>query len=96
MYDMLDSSRILKQQFINEFFYFISMAMDKTLYIKDGGIKCPYMRCICQKILKPSHVRAHLLEYGFQPYYHVWVYHGENRPTNDNLNYASTSYDNMN
>jgi len=96
MYDMLDPSKRLKQQFMDGVFEFMSTTMDQPSYIEDGGIWCPCVRCICQKILKPSHVRAHLLQYGFQPNYHVWVYHGEDRPTDDSIGYASTSYENMN
>jgi len=96
MCDMLDSLRRLKQRFIDEVFEFVSIAIDQPSYVEDEGIRCPCVRYFCQKILKPSHVRVHQLEYGFKPYYHIWIYHEENRPTNDNLTYASTSYDNMN
>jgi len=95
MYDMLDSSRRLKQHFIDGVYEFVSKAIDRPSNTQDGGIRCPCMRCICQKILQPSQVRAHLLQYGFQANYHIWVYHGEDRQTDDNLGYASTSYDNM-
>jgi len=96
MYDMLDPSKRLKQRFMNGVFEFVSTTMDQPSYIEDGGIRCPCVRCICQKILKPSHVRAHLLQYGFQSNYHVWIYHGEDRPTDDSIVYTSTSYENMN
>jgi len=39
---------------------------------------------------------THLIQYGFQPNYHLWVYHGEDRSIDDNIDYASTSYENMN
>jgi len=93
---MLDHSKRLKQRFMDGVSEFVSTTMNQPSYIEDGGIRCPCVRCICQKILKPSHVRAYLLQYGFQPNYHVWVYHGEDRPTDDSIVYASTSYENMN
>ena len=96
MYDMLDPSRRLKQRFMDGGFKFVSTVIDQPSYIEDGGIRCPCVRCICQKILKPSHVRAHLLQYGFQPNYHVWVYHREDRPIDHSIGYASTSYENIN
>jgi len=95
MYDMLESSRRLKQHFIDRVYEFVLKAMDRPSYTQDGRIRYPCMRCICQKILQPSQIRAHLLQYGFQANYHIWVYHGEDRRTDDNLGYASTSYDNM-
>jgi len=39
----------------------------------------------CEKILPPSHVRAHLLQYGFKPNYTVWVQHGEEMSSEDNV-----------
>jgi len=77
-------------------FEFVSTAIDQPSYIEDGGIRCPCVKCICQKILKPSHMRAHLLQYGFQPNYHVWVYHGEDQPIDHSIRYASISYENTN
>jgi len=62
MYDMLYHSRRLKQRFMDGVFEFVSTAMDQPSYIEDGGIRCPCVRCICQKILKPFYVRAHLLQ----------------------------------
>jgi len=53
------------------------------------------VKCCCEKILKPSHVRSHLLQHGFQSNYRVWIYHGEARTNEVNLNIASTSYDNI-
>jgi len=41
-------------------------------------------------------MRAHLLQYGFQPNYHVWVYHGEDQPIDHSIRYASISYENTN
>jgi len=84
MYDMLDPSKRLKQRFMDGVLEFVSTVIDQPSYI--------YVRCIYQNILKPSH----LLQYGFQPNYLVWVYHGEDRPTDDSISYASTSYKNMN
>ena len=36
-----------------------------------------------------------MLQHGFQPNYRVWIYHGEPRTNEVNLNIASTSYDNI-
>jgi len=72
MYDMLDPSKRLKQRFMDGGFEFVSTTMDQPSYIEDEGIRCSCVRCICQKNFKSSYVRAHLLQYGFQPNYHVW------------------------
>jgi len=53
------------------------------------------VKCCYEKILKPSHVRIHLLQHGFQLNYRVWVYHEEAGTNEVNLNIASTSYDNI-
>ena len=89
MYNMLDSSRRLNQQFITGVNEFVSKAMNQASYTLDGGIRCPCVRCQCEKILQPSNVRAHLLQYGFIPNYKVWVQHGEE---GSNVDYASSSY----
>ncbi|XP_068497775.1 uncharacterized protein [Phaseolus vulgaris] len=95
MYEMLDSSRRLRQPFIDGVHHFVSKAMNQVSYIPDGGVRCPCVKCCCEKILKPSHVRSHLLQHGFQPNYKVWIYHGEVRTNEVNLNIASTSFDNI-
>ena len=77
MYERLDPSRRLSKQFITGVSEFVSKAMDQTFYTLEGGIRCPCIKCVCEKIIPPSHVRAHLLRYGFKPNYTVWVQHGE-------------------
>jgi len=95
MYEMLDSSRRLRQPFIDGVHDFVSKEMDQVSYILDGGVRCLCVKCFCGKILKPSHVRSHLLQHGFQPNYRTWVYHGEVGINEVNLNIASTIYDNI-
>ena len=96
MYDMVDPSRRLKPRFINGVYEFVSKAMEQISYTQDGGIRCPCIKCICEKILKPSLVRAHLLQYGFKPNYKIWVLHGEQGSNEDNLCHASSNYEDMN
>jgi len=93
---MYDSSRRLRQRFIDDVYDFVSKAMNQAQNVEDGGIRCPYVKCICENILQPSYVRAHLLRNGFQPNYIVWFYHGEERSNQSIQNYASTNYDIMN
>ena len=95
MYEMLDSLRRLRQPFINGVHDFVSKAMNQVSYIPDGGLRCLCVKCCCEKILKPSHVKSHMLQHGFQPNYRVWVYHGETKTNEVNLNIASTIYDNI-
>jgi len=92
MYEMLDSSRRLRQPFIDDVYDFVSKAINQVSYIPDGGVRCSCVKCCCEKILKPSHVRS---QHGFQPNYRVWVYHGEAGTNEVNLSITSTSYDNI-
>ena len=92
MYERLDPSRRLSQQFITGVIEFVSKAMNQDFYTLDGGIRCPCIKCVCEKILPPSHVRAYLLQYGFRPNYIVWVQHGEEMSSEDNDGYASSSH----
>ena len=95
MYELLDSSRRLRQPFIDGVHDFVSKAMNQVSYIPDEGVWCSGVKSCCEKILKPSHVRSHLLQYGFQPNYRVWVYHKKAGENEVNLNITSTSYDNI-
>jgi len=95
MYKMLDYSRRLRQPFIDGVHDFVSKAINPVSSIPDGRVRCSCVKCCCEKIMKPSHVRSRLLQHGFQPNYRVWVYHGEARTNEVNLNIASTSYDNI-
>jgi len=69
--------------------------MDRHYFTLDGGIRCPCVKCKCEKILKPIYVRAHLLKFGFMPDYYIWVSHEEERSNVPNLGYASSSYKNI-
>ena len=73
MYEWLDPSRRLSKQFITGVSEFVSKAIDQTFYTLEGGIRCPCIKCVCEKILPSSHVRAHLLRYGFKPNYTVYA-----------------------
>ena len=95
MYERLDPSRRLCKQFIIGVSEFVSKAMDQTFYTLEGKIRSPCIKCVCEKILPPSHVRAHLLQYGFKPNYKVWVQHGEEMSSEDNAGYASSGHGRM-
>jgi len=95
MYERLDPSRRLSKQFITGMSEFVSKAMDQTFYTLEGGIRCPCIKCVSEKILPPSHVRAHLLQYGFKPNYTLWVQHGEEMSSEDNVGYASSGHARM-
>jgi len=72
MYDMFDSSKRLRQCFINGVHESVWKTMEQAWYTQDSGIRCTWIRWVCEKILKPLkpfYVRVHLLQYDFKPKY---------------------------
>ena len=55
-------------------------------------MRCPYVKCNYEKIIKSFLVRSHLLQYEFKINYYVWVDNGEEFPNEDNLPHASSSH----
>jgi len=53
------------------------------------------VKCCCEKILKPSHVRSHLFQHAFNPTIGYGFYHREVWTNEVNLNIAFTSYHNI-
>jgi len=51
MYEMLDSSRRLRQSFIDGVHDFVSKAMNQVSHIPDGGVRCLFVKCCCEKVL---------------------------------------------
>jgi len=95
MYERLDPSRRLSKQFMTGVSEFVSKTMNQTFYTLEGGIRCPCIQCVCEKILPPSHVTTHFLQYGFKPIYIVWVQHVEEMSSEDNVGYASSGHGRM-
>ena len=77
MYERIHPSRRLSKQFFTRVSEFVSKAMNQTFYTIEGGIRCPCIKCVCEKILLASHMRVHLLQYSFKLNYTIWVQHGE-------------------
>ncbi|KAL2902049.1 Outer capsid protein VP4 [Bienertia sinuspersici] len=43
----------------------------------DGRLRCPYVKCVNNKLLNPDDVNYNLLQHGIMRNYSTWVFHGE-------------------
>jgi len=62
---------------------FVAYAMTQDAFQLEGGIRCPCAKCTCRLIRSPKDVANHLKDLGFMDNYYVWIYHGEQEPTNN-------------
>ncbi|KAJ0845268.1 putative Transposase-associated domain-containing protein [Helianthus annuus] len=46
----------------------------------EGQIHCPCRNCVNARRHVPDVVADHIIQYGFEPTYNVWIYHGEHLP----------------
>ncbi|KAJ0703729.1 putative Transposase-associated domain-containing protein [Helianthus annuus] len=46
----------------------------------EGQIHCPCRNCVNARRDVPNVVADHIIQYGFEPTYNVWIYHGEHLP----------------
>jgi len=53
---------------------------------KSGCTSYPYWRCLNHKCFPIETVRAHIHQYGFNPLYMTWYYHGEDDVATNPIN----------
>jgi len=84
MYDRkYPGKRKLKAAFVDGVRDFVAYAMAQDAFQLEGGIRCPCVKCTCRLIRSPKDVVNHLKDLGFMENYYVWIYHGEQEPTNN-------------
>ncbi|GAU39080.1 hypothetical protein TSUD_321510 [Trifolium subterraneum] len=80
MYNRVNDDRFgLKTEFVRGVKQFVKRAIKRPIYLSEGGIRCPCVKCKCIKLNTPPIVRYHLYKHGFQPNYLIWTNHGEER-----------------
>ncbi|BAT79263.1 hypothetical protein VIGAN_02211700, partial [Vigna angularis var. angularis] len=90
MYDRCHRGRgALKESFVLGVEEFISKACEQERYRRDGGLRCPCLKCDCTKILHEGVVKVHLYKNGFKPNYFIWEDHGERMLEDDVQNHES-------
>ncbi|WVZ15584.1 hypothetical protein V8G54_013150 [Vigna mungo] len=78
MYDRCLRGRgALKESFVLGVEEFIIKACEQERYRRDGGLRCPCLKCDCTKILNERVVKVHLYKNGFKPNNFIWEDHGE-------------------
>ncbi|GAU18184.1 hypothetical protein TSUD_248850 [Trifolium subterraneum] len=89
MYDMkYPGRRTLKARFKHGVREFVTYAMSRDVVKREGGIRCPCLKCSCVLIIKsPEDVIDHLENVGFMDDYYVWRHHGEQEPQNINVEF---------
>ncbi|GAU29854.1 hypothetical protein TSUD_379440 [Trifolium subterraneum] len=89
MYDMkYPGRRTLKAHFKHGVREFGTYAMSRDVVKREGGIRCPCIKCSCVLIIKsPEDVIDHLENVGFMDDYYVWRHHGEQEPKNTNVGF---------
>ena len=84
MYDRkYPGRRKLKAAFVDGVRDFVAYAMSQDAFQLEGGIRCPCVKCTCRLLRSPKDVVNHLKDLGFMENYYVWIYHGEQEPTNN-------------
>ncbi|XP_024634618.1 uncharacterized protein [Medicago truncatula] len=84
MYDRkYPGKRKLKAAFVDGVRDFVAYAMAQDAFQLEGGIRCSCVKCTCRLIRSPKDVLNHLKDLGFMENYYVWIYHGEQEPTNN-------------
>ncbi|CAK8564730.1 unnamed protein product [Lathyrus sativus] len=62
---------------------FITWAFAQECCRREGGVRCPCLKCECRRIISdPEEVERHLKRKGFIKNYWVWTYNGEQLPSN--------------
>ncbi|CAK8543573.1 unnamed protein product [Lathyrus sativus] len=62
---------------------FITWAFAQECCRREGGVRCPCLKCECRSIISdPEEVERHLKRKGFIKNYWVWTYNGEQLPSN--------------
>jgi hypothetical protein len=93
MYDRkYPGRRTIKARFKDGVDEFVTFAMSQDIVKKEGGIRCPCLKCMCGSIQSPKNVTDHLQKVGFMDDYYVWIYHGEEEPSNINAQFDATTH----
>ncbi|XP_058752188.1 uncharacterized protein LOC131625341 [Vicia villosa] len=75
---MFPGRRGLKPLFMEGVAAFLSFAFAQECCRREGGVRCPCLKCGCRNIISdPSEVNRHLERVGFRPNYWVWTSNGE-------------------
>ena len=81
MYNRLHPKR---NGYTNEFIIgmeeFMKFVCEQPIYLSEGLIRCPCIRCKNEKYHTPDLVNVHLYRKGFIPHYWYWTAHGEVAP----------------
>ena len=72
----------VKRRFVEgvEEFIFCAKYIDHEEFGRQGGIRCPCLKCSFGAIKNEHEVRLHLYNNGFRPNYWTWSRHGEGAP----------------
>ncbi|KAK2441483.1 hypothetical protein QL285_012776 [Trifolium repens] len=93
MYDRkYPGRRTIKARFKDGVDEFVTFAMSQDIVKKEGGIRCPCLKCMCGSIQSPKNVTDHLQKVGFMDDYYVWIYHGEEEPPDINAQFDATTH----
>ncbi|GAU31957.1 hypothetical protein TSUD_288910 [Trifolium subterraneum] len=84
------NGRLVKARFKDGVEEFITYAMSQDIVKREGGIRCPCVKCMCGSIESPEEVFDHLEKFGFMNDYYVWIHHGERVPANINTDASSS------
>jgi len=78
MYDRCYSGRRgLKKSFVLGVEEFVQVVTQSRYFELEGGIRCPYIKCDCTRILTYEVVKCTFIKKGFIPNYWIWTLHGE-------------------
>ena len=78
MYNRINpDTRTIIEEFIFEVDEFMSFACQSSIYLIEGTIRCPCVKCCSRKLLNPKTIEVLLYKKGFQPDYWHWTDHRE-------------------
>ena len=78
MYDRCyNGRRGLKESFVLDVENSIRVARQSRYFELEGGIRCPFIKYDCTRILTNEVVKVHLYKKWFIPIYWIWTLHGE-------------------
>jgi hypothetical protein len=92
MYDRkYPGRRALKSSFKKGVREFVTFANARDVVKREGGIRCPCLKCLCGSIQSEQDVINHLERFGFMDGYYVWRHHGEHIGQMEDNMHASSS-----
>ena len=69
--------RPLNPEFVDGVEEFVNYACQSSIYLSEGTIRCPCVKCNGGKLLKYEIVKVHLYKKVFKPDYWYWTDHRE-------------------